>query len=535
MLGRIVLASFLLGSLVLFQYRYHIYQFPTVILSYFAVAVYCLSGIYWYLLRTFHNLPLLAYIQISGDILLISWLVSLTGGIDSGFSLLYHVSIISSSIILYRRGGYLSASLASILYGGMLDMQYYDILGFSRSQSYTPFQVLYLLFVNILSFYLVALLSSYLSERLRKTRQELREKSMDFEDLRVIQDHILRSVGTGIATMNMSGEITSWNNAAEQITGYRFDDIRDSWKTVFGDSIKGLFGHTDDLKERPIRFEGRIDKQDGDTAILGFTASLLRDDQDVVRGIILTFQDITRLIEMEEQMRRQERLATVGSLAAGIAHEIRNPLASLRGSIQMLQGELDLKDDNKNLMDIVLRETDRLNTIITEFLAYARPRSDLREHMDIGALLQETIALFKNSRAFQSGIEIRCDFAPQLAMTGDPQRLRQVFWNLFINAAQAIRGGGAISISAAPDSDDRSDDIVIRISDTGTGIAKEHLESIFDPFFTTKTDGTGLGLAIVYRIMEDHGGSIDVKSEQGKGTIVTLRLPSEEQPAKTAR
>jgi two-component system sensor histidine kinase PilS (NtrC family) len=535
MLGRVALASFLLGSLVLFQYRYHIYQFPTVILFYFAVAVYCLSGVYWYLLRTFHNLPLLAYIQVSGDILLISWLVSLTGGIDSGFSLLYHVSIISSSIILYRRGGYLSASLASILYGGMLDMQYYNILGFSRSDSFTPFQVLYLLFVNILSFYLVALLSSYLSERLRKTRQELQEKSMDFEDLRVIQDHILRSVGTGIATMDMNGEITSWNNAAEQITGYCFEDIRNNWTAVFGDSIKGLFGHTDDLKERPIRFEGRIVKKGRDTVILGFTASLLRDDQDVVRGIILTFQDITRLIEMEEQMRRQERLATVGSLAAGIAHEIRNPLASLRGSIQMLQGELDLKDDNKHLMDIVLRETDRLNTIITEFLDYARPRSNLRERTDIGALLNETIALFKNSSNFRSGIEIRCDLAPRLAVTGDSQRLRQVFWNLLINAAQAIRDGGAIGVSAAPDSDDLSDDIVIRISDTGTGIAKEHLENIFDPFFTTKTDGTGLGLAIVYRIMEDHGGSIDVKSEQGKGTIVTLRLPSEEQPARTAR
>jgi two-component system sensor histidine kinase PilS (NtrC family) len=176
-----------------------------------------------------------------------------------------------------------------------------------------------------------------------------------------------------------------------------------------------------------------------------------------------------------------------------------------------------------------------LNTIITEFLDYARPRSNLRERTDIGALLNETIALFKNSSNFRSGIEIRCDLAPRLAVTGDSQRLRQVFWNLLINAAQAIRDGGAIGVSAAPDSDDLSDDIVIRISDTGTGIAKEHLENIFDPFFTTKTDGTGLGLAIVYRIMEDHGGSIDVKSEQGKGTIVTLRLPSEEQPARTAR
>jgi two-component system sensor histidine kinase PilS (NtrC family) len=523
--------AFLLGSLVLFQYRYHIFHFSPVTLVYFAFSVLSLSAVYWYLLKTFKNLQLLAYVQVCGDILLVSWLVSLTGGIDSGFSLLYHVVIIAASIILYRRGGYLAASLSSILYGSMLDMQYYNVLGFSRSQNFTTFQVLYLLFVNILSFYLVALLSSYLSERLKKTRQELREKSIDFEDLRVLQDHILRSVGSGIVTMNMAGEVTSWNNAAEQITGYRFEEARSNWKLIFGESIKGLFGHTDDLKERPVRFEGHVSKRDGRNAMLGFTASLLKDDLDSVRGIILTFQDITRLVEMEDQMRRQERLATVGSLAAGIAHEIRNPLASLSGSIQMLQGELDLKDDHKHLMNIVLRETERLNTIITEFLEYARPRSALRERVGLDALLNETIALFKNSRNFRPGIELRCEVAPRVAVAGDPQRLRQVFWNLLINAAQAISDGGAIGVSALPGTVDHSDEVIVRISDTGSGIADEHLPSIFDPFFTTKNDGTGLGLAIVYRIIEDLGGSIDVKSEPGKGTVFTVRLPISNIPA----
>lgn len=534
MLGRLVLATFLLGSLVFFQYRYHIYQFPVIYLIYFFSVVYAITGIHWYLIKQFINLRVLAYIQVSGDIILISWLVSLTGGIDSGFSLLYHVTIIAASIILYRRGGYLSASLASILYGSMLDMQYYNFLGFTRSQNFTPFQVLYLLFVNILSFYLVAFLTSYLSERLRKTRQELREKSMDFDDLRVIQDHILRSVGSGIVTMNMTGDITSWNHAAEMITGYQFEEARGNWKSIFGDSIKGLFGHTEDLKGRPVRFEGQIIKRNGANAILGFTASLLKDDRDIVGGIILTFQDITRLIEMEDQMRRQERLATVGSLAAGIAHEIRNPLASLSGSIQMLQSELDLKGDHKHLMDIVLRETDRLNTIITEFLDYARPRSNQRERLALDAVVNETIELFKNNRVFHDGISIRCDVAPHMTVTGDPQRLRQVFWNLLINAAQAISGKGAIGISAAPGTDDRSDEVIIRVSDTGTGIATEHLENIFDPFFTTKADGTGLGLAIVYRIVDDLGGSIDVKSEHGKGTIFTIWLPFEEVLAPTA-
>ena len=524
-LSRLLLAAFLLSSLAFFQYRYHIFQFPSVTPVYFATAIIILTGIYWYLLKVVNNLPFLAYIQITGDILLISWLVFMTGGIDSGFALLYHVTIISASIILYRRGGYLSASLASIFYGGLLDLQYYSVLGFTRSQNYTPIQVLYLLFVNIISFYMVALLSSYLSERLRKTRQELREKSMDFDDLQVIQDHILRSVGSGIVTMNMTGEITSWNNAAEQITGYRFDDIRTNWKTVFGDSIKGLFGHTDDLKARPVRFEGHIAKRDGSKAMLGFTATLLKDDADIVRGIILTFQDITRLLEMEEQIRRQERLATVGSLAAGIAHEIRNPLASLSGSIQMLQGELELEGDHKHLMDIVLRETDRLNNIVTEFLDYARPRSNQLEQISLASLLEETITLFRNSREFREDIVIICDIPSAIVITGDPQRLRQVFWNLLINAAQAMQNGGTITISAASGAGIDADEVTIRILDTGRGIEAEHLDHIFEPFFTTKPSGTGLGLAIAYRIIEDHNGTIDVKSEEGKGTAVIINLP----------
>ena len=261
---------------------------------------------------------------------LISFLVHVTGGIDSTFSVLYHLVIISASIISYRRGGYLAASLASILYGGMLDMQYYNVFGFVRSLNFTAIQVLYLVFINILSFYTVAFLTGYLSDRLRKTRQELREKSIDFEDLRNLQEHILKSVGSGILTLDLEGEITSWNPAAEQITGYTYEEMKTQLQNVFGQSIKGLFGHTDDLKERPFRFEGHIKKKDGTPAVLGMVASLLRDETNAVRGIILIFQDITKILQMEDQVRRQDRLATVGSLAAGIAHEIRNPLGLVK-------------------------------------------------------------------------------------------------------------------------------------------------------------------------------------------------------------
>jgi len=527
-----VLATFLVGSLIYFQGHYKIYPSLTGYVYYFLLAVYCLTALYFYLLKKLENLSFLAYLQTSGDILLVTVLTHITGGIDSGFSLLYHLTIISASIILYRRGGYLAASLSSILYGAMLDMQYYNVLSFVRSQNFTAAQVLYQVFISILSFYIVAFLSGTLSERLRKTRQELREKNVDFEDLRVLQEHILRSVGSGICTMDLQGNIASWNPAAEQITGYTLGEIKGRWKEVFGDSIKGIFGHTDALRDRPFRFNGGIVKKDGSPAVLGMTASLLKDDANTVRGIILIFHDITKMVEMEEQVRRQERLASVGSFAAGIAHEIRNPLASLSGSIQVLQGELDLKGDDKRLMDIVVRETDRLNAIITEFLEYARPKTTQTENIELRSLLDETIMLLKNSRNFVEGIRISRAVFPHIVLKGDSQRLRQVFWNLLINACQAMPKGGAITISASPftHADDAAAWCEIVLSDTGQGIAPEHLDKIFDPFFTTKTGGTGLGLAIVHRIIEDHGGAIAVDSEPGNGTQFTIRLPMMEGP-----
>jgi signal transduction histidine kinase len=224
-------------------------------------------------------------------------------------------------------------------------------------------------------------------------------------------------------------------------------------------------------------------------------------------------------------MRRQERLASVGSLAAGIAHEIRNPLASLSGSIQMLREELHLHTDSKHLMDIVLRETDRLNMIITEFLDYARPRPFGRERVDLDAILSETLALFRNGRECHDGIAVRTEMHPGVAVMGDAQRIRQVFWNLLINAAQAIDGRGTITVSAAPGEKGLAEEVIIVLADDGAGMPADDLKKIFDPFFTTKTNGTGLGLAIVYRIIEDHGGSISVTSRQGRGTSFTIRLP----------
>lgn len=527
-ISRLIIATLLIGSLAFFQFRFHIYPFGTSAFIALIIVLYILSAAYAWFLPLVRNLNLFASLQIAGDILLISALVYLTGGIDSGFSPLYHLSIISGSIILYRRGGYLSASLASIFYGGMLDMQYYNVLFFERSHNYTAAQVFYHIFINIVSFYTVAFLSSFLAERLKKTKQELQAKKTDFEDLRVLQEHILRNVGNGIVTLDLNGRVTSWNEAAADITGYKEDEIRHKWHNVFGESIKGIFGHTKELQQRPFHFDGIIKKKDGSTAILRMTASLLKDEKTSVRGIILVFQDITHMVEMEERVRRQDRLATIGSLAAGIAHEIRNPLASLSGSIEMLKNDLHLSGDSKRLMEIVLREADRLNTIITEFLEYARPSASSFGPVLLRSVVDETVSLLKNSRDYRPDISISTGIPPDAIVYGDAQRLRQVFWNLLLNSCQAMPAGGEIIINAAiePGTNAGMERVVITVSDSGGGIPAENLTKIFDPFFTTKPGGTGLGLAIVYRIIEDHGGTIDVQSDKGHGTIVTITLPA---------
>lgn len=524
--SRFLFSLLLLGVLFFFQLRYSLYSFPAYILIILGVSVTALSAFAWGLSRERANPILLTYSQLVGDILFVSSVLYLTGGIDSGYAILYHLAIITASIFASKRGIYFAASLSSIFYGVVLDMQYYNMFGMKRSQNFTDAQVLSQLTITILSFYVVAFLSGYLADRLRRTRLELQEKSTDFEDLRTIQEHILRNVGSGIVTMDMGGRISSWNPAAETITGYRYEEIVDRWQEVFGASVKGIFGHTDELRARPFSFSGQIRGKDGRRLSLNMTASLLKDERDSVNGIIILFQDITRLVEMEEQVRRQDRLATIGSLAAGIAHEIRNPLASLSGSIQVLKGELDLQGDNRRLMDIVIREADRLNTIITEFLEYARPRTTVKEPLPLAPLIDDTVALLTNSRELRPSIAIEQAVDRSLSVFGDAQRLRQVFWNLLINACQAMPGGGVVRIAARPLAEAGSDDDLVEIllSDTGSGIAPEHVDRIFDPFFTTKAEGTGLGLAIVHRIVSDHDGTIAVESEATRGTTMRIVL-----------
>jgi two-component system sensor histidine kinase PilS (NtrC family) len=480
------------------------------------------------------------------DVFLITLLIHLTGGIESFFVIAYIFSIISGSIILYKRGAYFVASISSIAYGAFLDLEYYGLIhpmynSLSGGYDYSSSYVLYRISVYVVAFFVVAFLSSHLAEELRKKRGELIQKQDDYEKLEAFNQDIVQSLDSGLLTIDSSGKITSFNKTAQKILDLKSEELEQGQiHRLFPDIDEALFTLTENSPTaNPYqRYETTLADKRGKTLYLGFSISPLRDNEDQVTGKTFIFQDITRFKEMEEQVKRSDRMATIGEFAAGIAHEIRNPLTSLSGSIQVLKEELELKGANRHLMDIILRESERLNNLITDFLLFAQPSRVNKEKVDIGDLIDETLQLFENSPGHNRAIKIVKDLKKKIFLSGDPHQLKQLFWNLFINAAQIMPTGGELRVNletvnahgtSNPPKGARRGDASpfakISVSDSGDGIKPEEKEKIFEPFFTTKEGGTGLGLAIVHRIVENHEGFISVISQLHKGTTFDIFLP----------
>lgn len=536
MVLRVVVISVFLGTIILFQIRSG--QLPFILPVTILIAItYLLTIIYSLLLKLIKNLKFLCYLQLTGDLLVESGVIYISGGIESPFPFLYILSIIASSIILYRKGGYIIASLSSILYGTLVNLEFYNILHpltFYSSGTLLPpvgEAVFYTVFLNISAFYLVAFLSGYLSEKLKKTGEELEEKSEDLLQLKTFHESVVKNMGSGLMTADLNGRIVSFNLAAEGITGYKYDDVRGRHYSDFF-NLPLLSNNFSTLTDSPIRIEDIFIRKDSRKIHLGMNISPLKDDKNNIRGIIGVFQDLTTIKEMKEKVIKSEKLAAIGRISAGIAHEIRNPLASISGSIQVLKDELSLNDPNIKLMDIILRETVRLNSIITQFLIYASPYKRNLQSFNIKELITETITLLKNSKEYPSNFYIDTSFENNgITINGDPKQIKQVIWNLCLNSIQAMNKGGRMKISVNKKNVDSSyykpndDTVDIIIKDTGAGISEADLQKIFDPFFTTKEEGTGLGLSTVQKIIEGHNGSINIESKEGYGTTVKITLP----------
>jgi two-component system sensor histidine kinase PilS (NtrC family) len=478
--------------------------------------------------------------QLALDVALVSALVHFSGGVDSIFAFLYVPITVYAALIFGRQGAYAASGLGAAAYAVTLAIGHPDTL-------VQP--VTFALWgINAGALLLVALLASALSRERDRAGYALAEKVRDLQSLRRLHERTVNSLTSGLLTTDTGGTITSFNPEAERITGVPAADaigqgldavIRGASDRVL-DSVK-----SSERGRARLRYRNRRDQE----LFLGLAGSVLRDAIDSPGGYVVIFQDVTKIVEMETDLRRHERLAAVGQLAADLAHEIRNPLAAISGSIQILEdtetgGE---SDESKRLMSIVVRETDRLNALITDFLHYARPAPAKPEPVAIATVLSDMRQIFETVRP--PSVELTAEAPEGLCVLADDRQVRQLLWNLFLNAVQAMPDGGRLEIRAvgSPAQDahlagrsygaegrvERAEGprfAEIRVTDTGAGISEDVLERIFDPFFTTKEGGSGLGLATVHRIVEGNGGHVSVESAVGRGTCFRVLLPIAENP-----
>jgi two-component system sensor histidine kinase PilS (NtrC family) len=379
----------------------------------------------------------------------------------------------------------------------------------------------------IFAFFAVAFLSSQFNEQLSRTDANLALANRKLNDIRAFSERVIDSISSGLVTIDLQHQIISFNRAAEEITGFRAAQVVGKHLGVLFPTISD---HLEAGKDVLLGGHGlsrlNLDATtaEGRQIQLGFSVSPLTSVTGEINGFVLPFQDLTDVMRLERDVRRQDRLAALGRVAAAIAHEIRNPLASMRGAVQVLGNDSRLSDEDAQLMNIVLRESDRIDRIISDFLMYARPRQPEKECVDLNHLLEETLTLLRyNSEIDSSKYRLLGVSCPDPALVfADPGQLRQVLWNLARNAIKAMPEGGTFTISIGRTADGA--DIEVNFTDTGIGMTEEQIERIFEPFSSFSAGGTGLGMSVVYHIINEHRGKIDVKSEVGNGTTITLRL-----------
>ncbi len=484
-------------------------------------SIYFASLVAVVFLRSGRHLRAVAYSQIAGDVVAATGLVYLTGGAESFFSILYPLAIVNAAISLSRRGAMAAAVASAVAFTLLAVLMEAGLLGSPASFLERPpldsARLLLTVFAHVSAFFLTAALAAYLTDALQGARTQLAQRETQLASLSELHQSIVRSLSSGLLTVDGDLRISFVNPAGEEILGLR-------QQTVVGDSLADRFPELAEALYRasPGRGEARIRRGDGGERILGHSVAPLLDSGAPSRpGYVIVFQDLTPFRQLEEAMRRSDRLAAVGKLAAGLAHEIRNPLASMCGSIELLGNASGLNAKDRRLMQIVLREGERLEALVRDFLSFARPTQPQLGRLDVGRLLEETLAVVA-PEAKAGGFTLSAEVEPGVLARADASQLKQVVWNLISNAKEACERGGAVRVRLRRE----GDCAVLEVEDSGAGIAAEDLARIFDPFFTTKERGTGLGLAIVHRIVEAHAGRIEVNSAPGKGSVFRIELPT---------
>jgi two-component system sensor histidine kinase PilS (NtrC family) len=468
-------------------------------------------------------------LQLVGDALAITLFVGITGGIDSPMSFLYLLPISVGSMLLYRRGAMAIAGVCWILFTLLVVLApawYPGELAGTAVFSSEPGRGVYVLLSHLVAMLAFGLLSSYLSERLRDQGVELVERRGAVARLTALNENIIGSINSGLITTDLTGRINFLNRGGEEIIGRTSSELE-------GGTIEALFdleaGYLQEIRrqllaQRRFRFERYFETKDGRRIFLGTAASNLHDKAGRPLGYIFIFQDLTEIHALEQEMRLKERMVALGEMAAGMAHELRNPLAAISGSVQYLKGDLKPDGETLELMDIILRESDRLDQAIRDFLTFARPGTFSPQQVDLVRLIEDSTKLLRKSREFSVGHRIETSYPESgVRCEADPNRLKQVFWNLATNGLKSMPHGGTLSIQVSPDN--ARGQVVISFADDGIGMDGREKDRYFQPFDSSFAEGTGLGTAIVYRLIEEHGGKIQLDSAPQRGTRVRITIP----------
>lgn len=479
--------------------------------------------------RSGWQLPL-TYLQILWDLLFVTVLLIFTDGIASPYSFLYLLAIMNAAMLLSRREALYTAAVSGILFGALVDLQYYGVLA---SIGLSPFSALqrgsgvlfYTIFLHLIGFVLTAFITGYLTERARRTEDALRTSEVNYEELKRLHSSIVQHLESGLMTVTREGIIRVFNPYLQRLTGISQED-------AYGRHCTTIFPQLpwgESALNQVLQGEFSYRTADAEPLIIGYSTVPLSGSEGEPVGMLVTLRNLTKSRQLELALKRQDRLAALGELSARMAHEIRNPLAAISGSVQLLAGHGCLRDHESKLLAIVMRESERLNSLITDFLAYARPASPRFEQFSLADLIDDLLLFIAADARFE---RITCipDVPPGIMVRADRGQLHQALLNLLQNGAEAMPDGGRLMISATRQ--DGRDDVgqqialvSISVSDEGSGLDEETCRHLFEPFWTTKPKGTGLGLATVYRIVEAHGGTIQAHPRAGGGTTFTILLP----------
>lgn len=518
---RVIITTVLLGSGAVIYYGRGARK-EAFYLAVIVAVIYFLSLVSLLLQSLFQRYPKIFKItQLFFDLVLASTVIFVTGGKSSPFIFLYVLIIIYSSIALTKLASYVTALVSGLVY---VLIVFYQIRaevpigpGQSIWSSLSEWGEIGLVstYFHLTGFLLVAILSGYLSERFRTAGRELGESERSLRILRNLHENIIQSLTSGVITLNLDGKIISANRTGLEILGISGEDK--ILGKALGQFMTGL--HLEDLVSKK-REQMLYTTPDGSMVTLGFSSSDLKDTDDKTHGYIIIFQDLTEVKELEDRLRTSEKMALLGQLAAGLAHELRNPLSAISGAVEILSSDVKPTEDNLRLVRMASQEVERLNLLVEDFLILTMPIQKLTTLVDFGRIVNDTVESFAKTIR-RGNIEIINQVENGIYVQADSYRLKQAVWNLLLNSVDAMPIGGLIIIKSKTE----ENNVVIEISDEGKGIDENFISRIFDPFFTTKEVGTGLGLAIVQKVIEGYNGNINVVSSRGKGATFVITLP----------